>query len=94
MAGIVLVKLPTAVPVTFTDNVQDPAAGIVYPADIETEVEPGTAVSTPAPPQVVPTPGAAAITKPPGRLSVNAEVIAVSAELVLVKVMVRSELVF
>ena len=93
VAGIVLSKLPTSGPVTFTDNVQEPPPGIVRPAAIVTEELPAVAVSVPVPPQVVATPGVPVITKLPGRKSVNASRAASSGSL-LEKVIVRVEGLF
>ena len=81
--AIVLVCVPTVVPVTFTVTVQEPVAGIVPPAS---ETEPAACVAVP--PHVVAA-VAATVVSAAGRVSVKAApVIAVVFELVSVIVRV------
>jgi hypothetical protein len=73
---VVFTKLPDAVPVTFTVNVQVLLAAIVPPVN-EMLPEPATAVATP--PQVLVSPFGVATTIPAGSVSVNATPVSVTA---------------
>src|SRR5262249_48745087 len=68
-APVVLVCCPAAVPVTFTENVQDTFAAMVPPDRLITFV-PAVAVMVPAPPVPV-RPFGVEVTRPAGSVSVN-----------------------
>jgi hypothetical protein len=76
-APVVLALAPAVVPVTFTENVQEPLAAIVPPVRL-TVPEPATAVMVPLP-QVPVRPFGVETTRPVGKVSLNATPVAATA---------------